>query len=370
MPGGIDVPLLATVASLVVLGLIMVYSSSFIFAQERTGDGFSFLKKQLIFAVLGGFGLIVAAQIPRTIFKKYALLAGVFAIVLLLLVLIPGLGTRVGGAQRWFDLRIFRFQPAEVAKLGMIFFVSFQLNRKQDFIRRFVPAYIAPLTLPMISVCLLLMQPDFGSSALILVTSFILILLSGARIIYFLCVAASAIVGAGILIASSPYRLARFQTFLDPWVDPTGKGFQVLQSMLGLHRGGFWGVGLGNGKEKLFYLPEAHNDFIFAVLAEELGFMGVVGISFAYIFFVYRGFKIAADLSKRNDPMFYSLCVSGITCSLGIQAMINMAVVLGLLPTKGITLPFVSYGGSSLIVNLVMVGILLSMSRKDPNEIV
>jgi cell division protein FtsW len=360
---GIDFGLLGVVAVMVIFGLIMVYSSSFIYAQERTGDGFAFIKKQLAFSVLGFGAMLIALRIPYRKWADWAYPVAGISIFMLLIVLIPGVGSRVLGAQRWFRLGPVSVQPAEIAKFAMILFVAYQLEKKSDRVRRFVPGVLSNFILPLPAMALLLIQPDFGSTVMITGVIFLMMFLAGVPKRYLAGIAFTGGFLASALVLGSAYRRARLMTFLDPWQDPLGKGFQVLQSMLGVHNGSIFGVGLGNGKEKLFYLPEAHNDFIFAVIGEELGFIGIIAVVLAYCFFIYRGLKIASDCWEERHDRFGALAAAGITLALGLQAFVNMGVVLGLLPTKGLTLPFISYGGSALVVDLFAIGILLSISR-------
>jgi cell division protein FtsW len=342
----------------------MVYSSSFIYAQERTGDGFAFIKKQLVFAILGFVAMYGAIRTPYRTWAKYSYPVGIGAIVLLAIVLIPGVGTRVLGAQRWLKLGPISVQPAEIAKFAMILFVAQQLEKKSDRLHRFVPGVLANFLLPLPAMALLLLQPDFGSTVMITVVIFMMMFLAGVPKRWLTGIVVLGGSAAFALVMGSAYRRARLMTFLDPWQDPLGRGFQVLQSMLGVHNGSLFGVGLGNGKEKLFYLPEAHNDFIFAVIGEELGFVGVVAVVLAFCFFIYRGLRVASECWENRQDRFGALAAAGITLSLGLQGFVNMGVVLGLLPTKGLTLPFVSYGGSALVVDLFAVGILLNISRE------
>ncbi len=351
--------------AMVLFGLLMVYSSSYIFAEERTGDGYAFIRKQFLYALLGAGAFFVTSRIPHQKWYQWAPMALFSVVVMLLMVMIPGVGARVGGAQRWINLGLFRFQPAELAKMVGIMFVARQLVRHQRELHDFKKGVVSPIALLIPVMALLLLQPDFGSAVLLAGTSFILMFLAGVRSLYLFGGLFGAVAAGAILIMTSPYRMARVMTFLDPWQDPSGKGFQVIQSMLGLHNGSLLGQGLGNGKEKLFFLPEAHNDFIFAVIGEELGFVGITAVIVAYILFIYRGLKISwSALHERNDRYgFYLGC--GVSLLLGLQAFINMAVVMGLLPTKGLTLPFISYGGSALTLNLAAVGILYSISKAN-----
>ena len=360
-----DVALLILVVAMVLFGLLMVYSASFIFAEERTGDGFTYIKKQLLYATMGFCALFVSSRVPHQRWYQWAPAALFTVITMLVLVMVPGIGARAGGAQRWINLGVFRFQPAELAKLVGVMFVGRQLVRHQRELHDFKKGIIAPVALLLPMMGLLLLQPDFGSTALLAGTTFILMYIAGVRALYLFGGLFGGLSAAALLIITSPYRMARVMTFIDPWRDPAGKGFQVIQSMLGLHNGSIFGQGLGNGKEKLFFLPEAHNDFIFAVIGEELGFIGVAAVIVAYILFIYRGLKISWNaLNQRQDRFgFYLGC--GISLILGLQAFINMGVVMGLLPTKGLTLPFISYGGSALTLNLFAIGILYSISKAN-----
>lgn len=357
--------LLFTVLAMVLFGLLMVYSASFIFSEERTGDGYAFIRKQFIYACMGFAAMWVSSRVPHQRWYQWAPMAILSVIGMLMLVLIPGVGARVGGAQRWINFGFFRFQPAELAKMIGVVFVARQLVRHQKDLLDFKKGVIAPITFLVPVWVLLLLQPDFGSTALLAGTTFILMFIAGVRPLFLFGGLFGGGAAAALLIVTSPYRMARVMTFLDPWRDPAGKGFQVIQSMLGLHNGSLLGQGLGNGKEKLFFLPEAHNDFIFAVIGEELGFVGVAAVICTYIFFIYRGLRISWNsLQQRQDRFgFYLGC--GLTLILGLQAFINMGVVMGLLPTKGLTLPFISYGGSALTLNLFAVGILYSISKAN-----
>ncbi|MCM0605013.1 MAG: putative lipid II flippase FtsW [Xanthomonadaceae bacterium] len=360
-----DFVFLIIVVVLVLFGLLMVYSSSFILSQERTGDGLAYIKKQLLFTVLGFGAMAAATRIHYSKWMNWSAGLLIAAMVLLVAVLIPGLGARVGGAQRWIRLGFMNFQPSEFVKFALIVFVARQLSKKQERLHQFTAGVLANFLLPLPALILLLKQPDFGSVVMIGVTIFAMMFLAGVSLRYLFGSLALAVAGAGMLIWLEPYRLARFMSFLDPWADPGGKGFQIIQSFVGLNHGGFFGVGLGNGKEKLFYLPEAHNDFILAVIGEELGYLGVIAVISGFLLFIYRGLKIAlTSLEATGDRFAFNLGV-GITLIIGLQAFVNIAVVLGLLPTKGLTLPFISYGGSAILVNLFAVGVLLSLTRKQ-----
>jgi cell division protein FtsW len=348
---------------MVLFGLLMVYSSSYIYAQERTGDGLAFIKKQLMFSGLGFAALVGVCRIDYRKWSQWAYPMLGTAFLLLLAVFIPGLGARAGGAQRWLHLGPLGFQPGEFAKFAVIFFVAHQLDKKKERLHTFAAGVLSHILLPLPALLLLLMQPDFGTTVMIVSVVFALMFLAGVPKKYFAIALVLGAVAGVYLALGTAYRRDRVMTFLDPWRDPSGKGFQIIQSMLGLHNGSLTGVGLGNGKEKLFYLPEAHNDFIFAVIGEELGFVGIFAVVCAYLYLIYRGFKIAWNCHTQYKDLFGMLLASGITLALGLQGFVNMAVVMGLVPTKGLTLPFISYGGSAILVDLFAVGVLLSIAR-------
>ena len=360
---GVDLGLLFPVVAMVAFGLLMVYSASFIYAHERTGDGFAFIKKQLVFAVLGFGALVAACRVNYRRWMDWAFPILGLTVLALALVFVPSIGARVGGARRWLHFAGFGFQPGEFAKFAAILFVARQLARKTDRLHVFAAGVLAPLLVPLPALVLLLGQPDFGSVAMILSTVFGLMYLAGVPRRYLATALILAGAAGAFLAFGTDYRRQRLLTYLDPWRDPGGHGFQILQSLVGLHNGQVMGVGLGNGKEKLFYLPEAHNDFIFAVIGEELGFLGIAGVALAYLLLLYRGLKIAWTCESRYQDRFGMLLAAGITLLLGLQGFVNMSVALGLLPTKGLALPFISYGGSALLVDLFMIGVLLGVAR-------
>lgn len=267
------------------------------------------------------------------------------------------------GAQRWLKLGPFTFQPGELAKFAVILFVAAYLDRKKDLLYRISNGMIVPFLVPLPAMLLLLLQPDFGTTVLISTVILALMFLGGVPLRFISAACALATTAAGFLTFGTAYRRERVHAFLNPWADPGGNGFQILQSMLGLHNGRFWGVGLGNGKEKLFYLPEAHNDFILSVIGEEVGFFGILLTLGAYIVFIYFGLRIALSCLRDRQDRFGMLLATGITLSIGLQGFANMAVVMGLVPTKGLTLPLISYGGSALFIDLFAIGILLSIGR-------
>ena len=341
----------------------MVYSSSFIYAQERLGDGFALIRKQILFSILGFSVLFVMMRLNYRRWEKWAYGVLGLAILLLLAVFIPGLGESAGGARRWIHLKGLRFQPGEFAKFAVIIFSASQFAKKNERVTTFTAGVLTHFLVPLPALILLLLQPDFGTTIIITSVIISLMFLAGVPVRFLGWTFGFAGLAGMALTLGTAYRRTRLMTFLDPWSDPNGKGFQILQSFVGLHEGGFLGVGLGNGKEKLFYLPEAHNDFIFSVIGEELGFVGVAFVVVTYLIFIYRGLRIAWNCQiQRQDP-FGMYLATGITLALGFQGLINILVTLGMLPTKGFTLPMISYGGSALVVDLFAVGILLSVGR-------
>ena len=366
-----DLRLLLLVLAMVIFGLIMVYSSSFIFAQEKTGNGFAFIQKQLIFAILGFTTLALAARTDYHFWFKKSYFVLAFAALLLILVFVPGVGYKVGGAHRWIRLGNWRFQPGELAKFAVIFFVARQLAVHLNGVKiqwktqwkTQGQKILIPFFIPVPLFLLLLYQPDFGTTVIISSVIFFMFFVAGVRFRYLLSALIPALLLGLWLALGSEYRRARLLTYLDPWRDPGGKGFQILQSFVGLHNGGLLGVGLGNGREKLFYLPEAHNDFIFSVIGEELGFVGVFVLILAYFYFMYRGLRIAWIAQREDQDRFGMFLATGITLALSLQGFVNISVVLGLLPTKGLALPFISYGGSALVVDLFAVGVLLNVGK-------
>jgi len=359
--GMTDTLLLLSVLALLSIGIIMVYSTSSILSLTSHNDEYYFLKKQLIFASLGVLLLMAMARFPYQYLAKLAYPILALSILGLILVLIPQFGSRLGGAMRWFRFGPLSLQPAECAKLGLIVYMSFYLAKKQQSIKDFSVGFLPPFIVTGTMALLILCQPDYGTAFLLITLLFILLFVGGARLIYLL---SSLVLLAPLgfyLILSSPYRLKRFLSFLDPWSDPTNAGFQIIQSYLAFGSGGPFGLGLGNGRQKLFYLPEAHTDFILSVVGEELGFLGVMIVIALFFIVVFCGIKIAF---RARDLLGTFLAV-GLVSLIGVQALLNMGVVMGLLPTKGSTLPFISYGGTSLVVNLVGVGILLNISSQS-----
>lgn len=347
------------VALLLCLGLIMIYSSSGVYASENLGDRTYFLKRQLIFLGIGSVFSFLIMSIDYRILQQYSKWLLIGAFVMLLLVLIPGIGTSSFGARRWFKLGPISFQPSEFTKLAIMIYAADFLARKQGKITNFLEGFL-PLLIIMGSVCLLIIkQPDLGSSVLIASIILTLLYVAGTRLIYIGGLVLSAVPLLVYLVISEPYRMRRIIAFLDPWQDSQGAGFQLSQSQIALGSGGIFGVGLGQSMQKLFYLPAAHTDFILSIIGEELGLIGTLMTVLLFAAFIWQGARI---IKRTSNPFGYYLA-TGIVALIGMQAVVNIGVSIGAFPTKGLPLPFISYGGSALVFNMLSVGLLLNISR-------
>lgn len=352
--------LFLSIFALLGIGLVQVYSASYIFATESYDDGLYFFKRQFVFTILAMATLIFTTQIPFEKIRQHSWILWLGAFVLVLATFIPGLGVRVGGAQRWLQLPLgIRFEPSELLKITFSFIFASLVCREQNILGKVKWGWL--FLFIVLPIAVLLKQPDFGSFAIIMMVGMALLFTFGLNLKWLGAAAIAALPVFYLLIWHSPYRLARVQAFLDPWSDPAQKGFQVIQSMLSVHSGGLTGQGLGQGQGKLFFLPEAHTDFTMAVLGEELGFVGILAILLIYGFVVFRGFSIAI----KTEDMFKKTLALGLSTTFALSVFINMGVVMGLLPTKGLTMPFLSYGGSSLVVLCFMFGILLNIEMTE-----
>jgi cell division protein FtsW len=354
----IDLVALALVAAIVLLGLIMVTSASISIASKESGDAFSYLERQLVLCLIG-FALAAAVFCIRTEYlEKMAWPLLIAAVALLFFVLIPGLGHVVNGSRRWIRVLGFNFQASELARVLVLIFIASYAVRREDELRSSAMGLIKPIGLLMFIALLLLAEPDFGAASVLFISGFGILFIAGARLRYVFVTAAAGAGAMTLLVMLVPYRMVRVKSFLNPWADPFDSGFQLTQSLIAIGRGEWFGVGLGESVQKLFYLPEAHTDFLFAVLAEELGLVGVVLTLALFIALVWRSFWIA-QLAARANLRFQSYLAAGFGLWLGAQALINIGVNMGVLPTKGLTLPLMSYGRSSMIVTLAWVGLLL-----------
>lgn len=346
------------------LGIIMVTSSSIAIADRQLGDPFYYAKRQSFYAFVGIFITYLVTHIRMEYWQKAGMPLIMFALLLLALVLVPGIGRSVNGSMRWMDLGVLSIQVSEPARLFLLVYLAGYLVRRNEEVRQRVWGFLKPMIVFGSAVALILIQPDFGSSAVLLLTALGTMFVAGVRLFQFLVFMLS-VGGIFFLLAiSSPYRLQRLTTFLDPWADPFDSGFQLTQSLIAFGSGGAKGVGLGSSVQKLFYLPEAHNDFLFAILAEELGLIGVLLVLSIFTVLIIRGFRIST-LSERAGGFFGAYLAFSITLWLALQTAINIGVSMGVLPTKGLTLPLMSSGGSSLLVISVAIGILLRIYHES-----
>lgn len=344
---------------LICIGIVMIYSASSIYAWERYKDSAFFLKRHLCFLVVGVFLTFLVMGIDYRMLRRRAGLLLVLSISLLVLVLIPGIGREVGGARRWFRFGPISFQPSEFANIAMLIYLSDFISRKGAQIKTFLHGFLPPIVILGVVSWLILMQPDLGTCVALGIVVFIMLFVAGIRISYLFTVVLASIPLLYLLIFSVPYRRIRILTFLNPWLDPKGAGFQIIQSQIALGSGGIFGLGLGHSRQKLFYLPAAHTDFIFSIIGEELGFLGTVGIIILFMIFIQQGLKV---IKTAADKFGYFLSL-GLILMISLKGLINIGVSCGLLPTKGLPLPFISYGGSSLLFDMVGVGILMNIAR-------
>ena len=358
----IDGPTLVLVLSILLLGLVMVTSASITIA-GRDGDAFAFLERQLLLVLIGAVAAAVTFAIPTARLEQLALPLLLLAVLLLGVVLVPGLGHVVNGSRRWLRLAGMNFQVSEAARVLVLIYVASYAVRYEAALRSGLPGLFKPLALLGAVALLLLLEPDFGAACVLFITGFGVLFLAGARWRWMLSMLLAAGGCMTLLVMFSSYRMRRMTAFMDPWADPFNSGFQLTQSLIAIGRGGLFGVGLGASVQKLFYLPEAHTDFLFAVLAEELGLVGVAVTLGLFLALAWRAFVIARRAHEAGLK-FQSYLASGFGLWLGVQAFINVGVNMGVLPTKGLTLPFMSYGRSSLIVTLAWLGVLLRVHHE------
>jgi cell division protein FtsW len=356
---GPDPWLLLGAAALVGLGAVMVFNVSYFHGQEM-GDSMHFFRKHVISIVLGLVAGCITFHVPSGRYRQLAYPLLMVSIVLLVLVLVPGIGARRSGAQRWFPLGPFSFQPTEVAKFAVVLYLAASLVRKGDRVREFGFGVVPHCVVGGLVAGLSLLEPDFGTAALVMLLVFSMLFVGGARLAHLGMLAGAALPLAAFGIVAEPYRFQRVLTFLDYTKDPQGMGFQLLQSLISFGSGGVTGVGLGQSEQKMFFLPAAHTDFIFSVIGEEFGLIGACAVVGLFLVVGARGLRIAA---RHPDP-FASLLAFGTTVLIVLQGLLNMGVVLGCLPTKGLALPFVSYGGSAMMIVLAETGVLLALARE------
>ncbi|MCJ7452031.1 MAG: putative lipid II flippase FtsW [Steroidobacteraceae bacterium] len=358
-----DTWVVGTVAALLLIGLIMVASASIGVSDHESGNPFFYFERQLLYVMMGLVAAFMAMTIPTSVWEKHSkvLLVGGFA--LLVLVLLPGIGHEVNGSRRWARLGIMNFQVSELARVMLLTYLSSYAVRRSEELSSSFQGFMKPVAVLGAAAILLLLEPDFGAATVLMATGLAILFLAGVRLHHLLVPVVGSVAAMAVLAVTSPYRLRRLVAFRNPWEDPFDSGFQLVQSLIAIGRGEWFGVGLGSSVQKLFYLPEAHTDFVFAVLAEEFGFLGVCVVIGLFAVLVSRALAIsrrAADAGLQ----FQSYLAASIGIWLGLQAFVNIGVNMGLLPTKGLTLPLLSYGGSSMLVTLGVLGLLLRINHE------
>lgn len=354
-----DLWLLLCILALLTIGIIMVQSAGSVLGFHDYGDSYYFVKRQMLFAGLGLVAMFVTANIDYRFWLKYAKVGLVVCFILLVIVLIPGIGNVRGGARSWLGISSFGIQPSEFMKLGMILFLAKWLSWEKYDITSFNKGLLPPLGLVGTAFGLIMLQPDLGTGSVMFGASLMIIFTAGARMKHLGMLSLVGVAGFVGLILAAPYRLKRITAFLDPWSDPLGSGYQIIQSLYAIGPGGLGGLGLGMSRQKYSYVPEPQTDFIFSILAEELGFIGGMIVLLLFLMLVWRGMRIAMTVSDS----FGSFLAVGIVGMVAIQVIVNIGVVIGMMPVTGITLPLISYGGSSLTLMLTALGILLNISR-------
>jgi len=355
----LDYTLLISVLIISIFGIIMIYSASYIWAEYKYNDAFKFVKNQVLFFIIGVILMILVSKLDYKIYYEKSNMLLIGCIILLILVLIPGIGTVRNGSRSWFGIGSFGIQPSEFTKLALIIFTSKYLSKSDKFVKNIKKGVLPIIGLLLLVFFLIMLQPDFGTGSIILVTIIVLLFIGGVDYKFFLKIGAIGVFGIAGLIIAAPYRLSRILSFLDPWKDPLGSGFQIIQSLYAIGPGGLFGYGFGNSRQKHFFLPEPQTDFIFSIISEELGFLGCLFVVIMFLIICYTGFKI----SRKCDDLFAKYLSFGIIFQISFQACMNLMVVSGLIPVTGVTLPFLSYGGSSLLITLVSIGIVLNISR-------
>ena len=363
MKNKINIILLISVLIISVFGLIMITSSSYIWAEYKFADPLKYFKHQALFLIISIILMVIVSKIDYHIYFKKSNTLLIVSLVLLILVLIPGIGSVRNGSRSWFGIGSFGIQPSEFSKLILIIFTSKYLCKNDKSLKNIKCGVLPILGLTILVFGLIMLQPDFGTGVVLVMIIIGMLFVAGVDFKFFLKIGVVGVIGIVLLIAVAPYRLKRILSFLNPWEDPLGSGFQIIQSLYAIGPGGLFGFGLGNSRQKHFYLPEPQTDFIFSIISEEFGFMGVLIVSLLFIVIIFTGFKIAI---KAQD-LFGKYLVFGITFWIAFQALLNLMVVVGLIPVTGVTLPFLSYGGSSLLILFIAIGIALNVSRYQKN---
>ncbi len=359
MKRNVELLLLISVVLISVFGLVMIYSSSYVWAEYKYNDPYKYVKYQGLFFIIGLFIMYLVSNIDYKVYYKKANLILLGCVILLVLVLIPGIGTVRNGSQSWFKIGPFGIQPSEFTKLGLIIFTSKYLSNNQKEIKNITKGVLPILGIVLFIFGLIMLQPDFGTGVIIVVSIIGLLFIGGVKVNFFLKIGLLGLLGIAGLIIAAPYRLSRILSFLNPWNDPLGSGFQIIQSLYAIGPGGLFGFGFLNSRQKHFYLPEPQTDFIFSIISEEFGFLGVVIITALFLSIIITGLKIA----QKSHDLFGKFLCFGIIFQIAFQAVLNLMVVVGLIPVTGVTLPFLSYGGSSLLITMISIGIVLNVSR-------
>jgi len=364
---GWDIVLLYVTFALLGLGLVMVMSASIPIAEKHLGQPFAFFQKQLFYIVTGLFAAFLVSKIPVQQWQKAGPVLLLLGFILLIAVLLPGVGKQVNGSMRWLPLGFINLQVSELVKLIIYIYLAGYLVRRGEEIRSTLIGFLKPMLVLCLAAVLLLMEPDFGAAAVMLATALGMMYMSGVGLFKFAALILSTVSAMAVLALVSPYRVARILSFMNPWEDPYNSGFQLTQSLIAFGRGEWFGVGLGGSIQKLFYLPETHTDFLYAILAEELGLVGAMLVIVLFAILVWRAFVIGYR-AEREQQYFSAYLAYGIGIWIGLQAFINIGVNMGVLPTKGLTLPLMSYGGSSIVVTLVAIGLLMRIGYEAENQ--
>ena len=337
----------------------MIYSASYVWAEYKFNDPFKFVKHQTLFFIIGLILLFITSKIDYKILYKNSNKILLFSLILLILVIIPGIGTVRNGSRSWFGIGSFGIQPSEFMKLALIIFTSKYLTKNERNLKSIKKGVLPILAITFLCFGLIMLQPDFGTGIILVCSVIGMLFIAGVDFKFFLKIGLIGVIGIVILILIAPYRLERILSFLNPWSDPLGSGFQIIQSLYAIGPGGLFGYGFLNSRQKHFYLPEPQTDFIFSIISEEFGFLGIVIVSVLFLTIIIRGFKI----SRNAKDNFSKYLAFGIIFQLAFQSILNLMVVVGLIPVTGVTLPFLSYGGSSLLITLCGMGIVLNVSR-------
>ncbi len=357
----IDYKLFISVIILAIFGSIMIYSSSYIWAEYKFNDAFKYFKNQFVFLILGSILMYILSKINYNFYKKKSNLIILLCFILLVLVLIPGIGVVRNGSRSWFGIGGFGIQPSEAAKVGLVIFVAKYLSNNYSIMNDIKKGVLPIILVIGIFFILIMLEPDFGTAMVIAMALVAMIFISKVKLSFFVKIGVLGLLGMVALIIIAPYRMARIVSFLNPWSDPLGSGFQIIQSLYAIGPGGLFGMGFGQSIQKHFYLPEPQTDFIFSIISEELGFLGVLIVSVFFIFIFYRCMKI----SLNTKDLFGKYLSFGLSFMMIFQTILNLCVVIGLVPVTGVTLPFLSYGGSSLLVSMASIGIILNISRNE-----